>query len=248
MRTDAQTILYGAAILALIGVAVFAFVWSFQLSVIKFQSSETKTLTVIAEGEVEVKPNQAIISAALVTESQTAEATQKESNLKVQALINFLKEQGLEGQNVKTTDYYLSPNYIYSQNQKPQLSGYTLTQGLSVRLTDLNQLSSVIGSLTAKGVNRIYGLSFEIDKIQQYKNDARAKAIEEAKLQAALIAKNLGVQLGRVLSYSEGLRAPALVDSYPPKFALEGLGGDGVTLQTGAQTVKVSATLVFEIK
>ena len=57
--------------------------------------------------------------------------------------------------------------------------------------------------MTTFGINNVSGLSFTIDDEDAIYADARKDAIEKAEEKAEVLADNLGVRLGKVISFSE---------------------------------------------
>lgn len=247
METGVKRIFYAVATIALLVISAVYLVWAYHFPLIRVQTTSPRTLVVSGEGKVEAKPNVAIIQAAIEIEGKTPELVQQTNDDRIRVVVAFLKGQGVVAADIQTTDYNLSPTYFYPPNRKPELSGYTLVQGLKVKVRDLAKAGSIMGALTGKGVNRINGISFEIDKPEQFLAEARIKAIANAREQAEQIAKGLGVKLGRVQAYAEGSV------SFPPPvpmrmMSLESAVGGPSPIEPGSQEERVNVTITFELQ
>jgi len=106
--------------------------------------------------------------------------------------------------------------------------------------------SKVIETATTAGANQIQGSRFVVDKPELYREEAREKAIKNAKEQAEKMAKNLGIKLGKIVNIIES--SPSQPIAFYGKAYAEGLGGGGPILEQGTQTVTSVVTLYFEKK
>src|SRR4030042_201429 len=73
----------------------------------------------------------------------------------------------------------------------------------SIKLKDINRISSVIERVTSAGANEVSGVVFDIDKPEEARKKARDKAIENAKKQAKELSNNLGIKLGKIVNLVE---------------------------------------------
>lgn len=247
MNTDSRSVLYTIGTIVLVVIAISFIVWTFKVPTIPLQNVSSKQITVSAEGKVDAKPDTVSINAGVETKGKTAEDTQKTNDIKMTGLIAYLKTQGIEEKNIKTSNYSLYPEYFYPQDKEPILVGFILNQTVEIKITDLKKVNTIIGNLTNKGVNFINSINFVIDEPQKYQSEARLKAIEKAKTEAQKIAKSLGVKLGKIASYNEGIVNPPF---YPVAYRMaEGIGGvDSSPIETGSQEIRVNVNLVFEIQ
>ncbi|MDO8303437.1 MAG: SIMPL domain-containing protein, partial [Sedimentisphaerales bacterium] len=178
---------------------------------------------------------------------------QTDNNTKVNAAIDFVKAQGVDAKDIKTSDYNLSPNYIWNQKTgKSTIDGYTLNQSVSVKVRDLGKVSAILGGLPAKGINQIGGVNFSIEDQDKYLNVAREEAFTKARAKAQAMAKYSGARIGRVVTFSEsngGYPYPM----YYAKEASVGRGGDAQmppapVIEPGSQDVTVNVSVVYELR
>ena len=98
------------------------------------------------------------------------------------------------------------------------------------------------------GANQIGGLSFTIDEPEQLRQQAREKALQNAKEKAEALAKVAGVKLGKLVSFEEYANNQA----YPiyRDYALEAKGvGGGETpeIEPGSQDIIINVTATYEV-
>ena len=66
--------------------------------------------------------------------------------------------------------------------------------------------------LGTTGVSDLSGPNFAIDKEDALKAEARKKAIDDAKKKAEVLAKDLGVSLGKITSFNESGNYPIMYE------------------------------------
>ena len=209
-------------------------------------AATTNTVSFNGEGKVLAKPDVAAISLSIVTEAVTSKSAQDENSKKSKAVIDFLKAQGVEDKDIKTTGYNIYPQYRYPQYDRPEIRGYQVNQTMDVKIRNLGSVSAILDGVVSAGVNQVNSLSFQIDNPDALKAEARQKAIEDAKMKAEELEDQLGVRLGRIVNFSES------IGGFPgPIFygAERGLGGGGgPTVPTGENEIVVNVNLTYQIK
>ena len=122
--------------------------------------------------------------------------------------------------------------------------GYSANQQLTVKIKDLknNQalLSKVIGKATEAGVNQILGITFEASNLNDLKQEARVKAITDAKSKASALASAAGVKLKDITGWYENF----LKGGYYGDAAM-GMGGAGGGVSAPMAQITVGDNEVF---
>jgi uncharacterized protein YggE len=130
---------------------------------------------------------------------------------------------------------------------KPRPAGYVYNASntLHVTVRDLSKLGDVLSRAVEAGANRAWGISLEIDDDALLVEKARAAAVADARAQAAALAKQAGVTLGKVISIADaGAGGPT-----PPmagRFAVMEM--NRVPTETGQLAVQRQVQVVFAIE
>lgn len=217
---------------------------SYPLTIIT--SNQTNELAVVGEGKVEVSPDTAYVDAGITVDNRgTVKEVQDTINTINNKIINALRDMGIEKGDIKTSNYSVYPNYKYENNVN-SISGYNGNATVEVKVRDTQMVSRVISTVTEAGANQIQGVRFSIDKPEVYREEARNKAIENAKDQAEKMAKNLEIKLGKIVNIveSSGNQPAPLYKTYADGIG----GGGGPMVESGTQTVTSVVTLYFEKK
>lgn len=217
----------------------------------KFGDSLTsaRMISVAAEGKTTVSPDIAETSFSVVSRGKNPEILTADNNRKVDSAIQFLKSQGIDSKDIKTTGYNLSPDYQYDKDSnRTSIIGYTLTQTVSVKIRDLKKVASVIGGLAPLGVNQISGISFTVDNDEKYLETARTDAFTKARVKAETMAKENGASLGRLLNISE-YQSPIPYPYYSAlgKGIAEAVPIAAPTIEPGTQEIRVTVSLTYAL-
>jgi len=218
------------------------------------QPLETKnTITVSDKGEIYAKPDLAITSFSVITEAKTVALAMSENTEKMNAVIKAVADEGVKEEDRKTTNFSIYPRYEYYESSKlyPSgrrvLVGYDVNQSLEVKIREMEKIGTIIEKAISAGANETSDLQFTIDKQDALKSEARAEAIAKAKAKAEELAKQLGVKLVRITSFSESSVSPYY---YSYKEAMTSSGeapAPAPDIQTGQTKIEVSVSITYEI-
>jgi len=235
-------------LLILISTFLLALITSETLD-IKVKLKNKETITLSGEGKAIGVPDVASVNFSVITEKMTAKETMAENANKMNEVINFVKESGVDEKDVKTQAYFLSPRYDWVEGERV-FKGYQLTSTLAVKIRDLEKISDIIDGVVLRGANQVGDIQFVIDDPDKLKEEARNKAIENAKVRAESIAKATGLKIGKILSFTEGTAPEAPI---PVPYSLEeakglGAGAPAPEIEKGSQEITVNVSLTFELK
>lgn len=245
-----------AVLVVMLGVVIFNFypVQKGAASSIAYTSSDNiKTdkplLNVSGEGKVLTRPDRAIINMGVQTENKDAKIAQTENAQKMDAVMKKLQELGIAKDDIKTSVYNISPQYDYSDG-KSYLKGYQVLNILAVTIKDTAKVGDIIDQVVQVGANRIDSVAFTISEPDKYYNEAIAKAIDQAKEKANVMANAGGVKIKGVFNISEVNAGYQPVYDYNIKGASMAAADLAVPtpISSGQLEVKANVTVAFEIQ
>jgi len=215
------------------------------------------TITVFDTGEIYAKPDLALSTFSVVTGAKTVGEAMNENAKKMNDIIYFIKEQGVEEKDLKTTNFSLYPRYEYQKVEteiypyppgKRVLVGYEVTQSLEAKIRDMAKIGEIIEGATGKGANQVGDLQFVIDKQDELKTQARTQAIEKAKAKAEELASQLRVKLIRITNFSESSVTPYYYNLEKAAVPSGIGGGELPQIETGENKITVTVTITYEIR
>ena len=208
-----------------------------------------RSITAVGSGSATASPDLASAQIGVDTQAASPEEATSQNEERVAALLEALKEAGIDENDIQTSYYNLFAEQRYdpATNQPTGDFTYRVSAGLSVKIRDLANVGAVLSEAVKAGANNISGVSFSIEDPASLQEDARAKAVADAQARAQALAQLTGVKLGDVVSVSEvitGGPGPIFYDAA----AKVGLGGGGAPIQPGQLEVSVQVQVSFAIE
>ena len=223
----------------------------------------SNTISVSGEGEVFGAADIATVSFSVREEAKKVADAQTLATTKVKTALTAIRKLGVEDKDIKTQNYSSYPKYEYQQatyscmslncppptSGKSVIIGYEVSQNITITVRNLDNVSAIVEALGSAGVSDMQGPNFSIDKEDDLKAEARKEAIEQAREKAEILAKDLGVSLVRVVSFSEG-------GNYPMYARMESMSIGGAKdsaapspeIPQGQEKITSNVTITYEIR
>lgn len=219
----------------------------------------TNTITVSGEGEVFAVPDTASFTVSVIETGKDVVTAQTAANTKGNAIIAYLKEQGIDAKDIQTTDYSVNPQYEYSNSicaagtycgpGKQTLVGFQVMNTLTVKVRDTQKAGALLSGVGSKGASSVSSLSFTIDDQKGLEAQARDKAIAEAKSKADALAKSLGVSVIRVVGFNENSNQPYYYAKATGGMALDSVqAAPAPEVAVGQNKITSNVSVTYEIR
>ena len=236
-----------------------------ELKMLKNSDYAFNSVTVSGHGEVSAVPDLANVSFTIRKEAKTVKEAQDAVATVEKASLDFLKESMVEDKDIKTINASFNPKYeyVYSKALMPcneygcpprngnnVIVGYEAYENISVKVRNTDEVGKIMQGLGGLGVSDLSGPNFTIDDEDALKAEAKKIAIDDAKAKAKALAKNLGVRLGDVMTFSDGTEYPQ------PMYYDKGMmmyedamnSPAPATLPKGENTIYSDVSITFQIK
>lgn len=215
------------------------------------------TILVSGEGEVTAVSDIASLYINLSKDGKTAKEAQDLLNEATTKALSYLKDKKIEDKDIKSEYGGLTPKYSYEQpvcitypcpTRDPKIIGYTATQAITVKIREVDSANDIRTGLAGIGVTDINGPTFSIDNENKVKDDARAKAITDAREKAKVLADELGVKLGKVVSFSENSGGGYPIYAKTMMADSVASAAPAPTLPKGENKITSNVTITYEIR
>ena len=221
----------------------------------------TDTITVSGDGQATLPPDVAKVSFSVQNTTVTVSDAQDKTTVQTNSALAFVKEQGIADKDVKTASYNITPQYSYPNpctggvmcpvySGSPKVTGYEVSETIQVTIHDLTAVGKLLSGLGKLSVQNISGPNFTLNDTSAGYDAARADAINKAKLQATLLAKQLGIKLGKIVNFSESSGGY----QYPMYATGMGMGASDMkaeatpSVPAGENTYNASVSITYEIR
>jgi len=196
------------------------------------------------EGVVSVRPDQAKVSFAVVTEAATAAEAAAANATQTTKLIEALRSVLGPNAEIRTASYSLSPKYVYPRDGgTPTLTGFTAQNTLDAVIGDLAKIGATIDAGIRGGANRVDSFQLMLKDDSAARAQALKAAGQKARADAEAIASGLGVRVGAVLSADEGYGIRPLAADVKTFAATAAQ----TPVETGTLEVRATVTVEFEL-
>lgn len=218
------------------------------LTVISMGFAQEKPLvTVSGEHIIKVEPDEAEIDFAIITENKDLQEAKKTNDALVSKAIAFLKKESIPANDIKTTRLNVNPYKEYVKDKDP-IPMFRAQQSINVKVSDLDRLTDLISGLVDIGVNNIQNVEFKTSKMEELQNEARAKAMLDAKKKATILAESVGQSIGTVYTIHDNTVSE--IGNPRPMMAYKSVAADSAQepIATGEIEVIARVSASFLIK
>ncbi|MFT4464251.1 MAG: oxidative stress defense protein [Sodalis sp. (in: enterobacteria)] len=149
---------------------------------------------------VDVTPDIATLSIEVSISSKDAADAKKQADTRVAQYFDFLKKNGIASKDINAANLRTQPEYDYLKTGESVLKGYKAVRQVQVTLHQLDKLNELLDSALKAGLNEIRSVDLGVANPEQYRAQARQKAIDDATSQARALAEGFHATLGPVYS------------------------------------------------
>jgi uncharacterized protein YggE len=207
------------------------------------QVNPPASISVTGEATVSVPPDLAEIDGGVTSEAKTAREASEANNTAMGKVLQALKGAGIEAKDIQTSRLSQQPQSAPNRSGPSAIAGYRASNRVTIRVRDVSKVANVIDTLVGAGANEIGGINFVVSQASKLLDEARERAVADARRKAEIYAKAASVTLGAPLSISEeGNSAPA-----PYRRMAAGMAASAPVAQ-GEETLAVTVSVSWAIK
>lgn len=266
METSKIKLFQALTVLALLGAVLVGAMIITQVKEYRYIGGgvpSSNTISVSGDGEVFASPDIANISFTVRETAAKVSDAQDKVSVKVKSALSVVRKAGVADKDIKTQNYSSYPTYEWQEGTpactstvcppyrpgKQVITGYEVSQMVTVKVRNLESVNSLVDGLAGAGVTEMQGPNFAIDQEDALKDQARAQAIDKAKAKAETLAKQLGVSLVRIVSFNEGGNYPIYARAMAAGVAMDSAAKAPMPeLPQGQQSITSNVTITYEIR
>jgi uncharacterized protein YggE len=205
-------------------------------------------VTVSGEGRVSAPPDLAKLSLGVTVLAASVAQARDQAAASLEAMVQTLRDNGVDEDDIQTQQLSIYPEYDF-QDGSQTLRGFRVSNTLDVKVREIDRTGEIVDDAVAAGgdTTTINSLTFTIDDPRGLQDQARAAAVEDARVKAETIARAAEVDVGDPISITESGVAPV-----PPIFAERDVALDqaaGATpIEPGELDVVVTLSVTFDLQ
>ncbi len=203
------------------------------------------TLSLSASGESKVAPDMATVTLGVDSTGPSASQAMAANAARMTRVIAALRSAGVETRDIQTSNLSLSPQTVFEEGKAPRVTGYQVSNQVTVVVRDLARVGPVADAVVAAGASNIANIGFGLANPLAAENDARLAAIKALDDKAALYARAAGYHVVRLVTLSEGTPE----DSAPRPMAMLAMRAAAAPtpVQAGELDVHIEVSAIFEL-
>lgn len=211
---------------------------------------QKNVINVVGSGEISVKPDISYLSIGVQTEAATAKEAQSANAAKVAKLNTLLKDTWkINAKDIQTGQFYVQPNYTYTEKEGQKVKGYTAQHTLQVSYRELDKIGQLLDAASTAGANVINNVQFATENPDQFEEQVIQKAMANANMKASAIAKAANRQVGIVLTVTQSSSGPAVYNqNYMMKEMAAPDAGASTQIEAGEIKVNTTVSVTYEMK
>ncbi len=169
-------------------------------------NSQQEGVWITGTGKVSVIPDIATLSLGIEAQVESVAAAQSQAAEAMEKVMAALTANGIPEKDIQT-QYFNIDRVTRWDNDKQQetIIGYRVTNTVTVKIRDMEKIGATIDAVIMAGgdFTRVNNIGFSVEDPSEYYEEARAKAITDARTKAQQLAELAEVKLGKPIYISE---------------------------------------------
>jgi uncharacterized protein YggE len=164
------------------------------------------TLTVRGDGEAQVPPDHARLTVEVTSTARSLEQATAQHRERADRALTALRGMAANGIEIERSNFRLDQVRQPRVPETPPRPGdieYRAVTTFELKSKKLDTIDAAVTAIAATGLFEVRGVHFGLDEKNAGMNDARRKAVEEARERAKVYATAAGVQLGDILEITD---------------------------------------------
>lgn len=207
-----------------------------------------ETVSVTGTGHATLTPDRYTFSVGVQTIAPTVDAAVSENNQRVASVLAALKKAGATEKEIRTSNFSIWPQQIYEQGQSPRITGYQVSNNITVTRDKVADAGKLLQAAVNAGVNVSSGLQFQVSDPTRGRDQGLKAAVDDARGKAVLLAQAAGRTLGRALTIAEGSAPVQPPRPYALQAAMAKADTAEVPVEAGTQEMTYTVSIVYELR
>ena len=173
--------------------------------------TQQEGIWVTGEGEVMAAPDIATLRLGIAAQAATVAEAQSQATEAMTRVMDALIDNGVAEKDIQTQYFsiYQVTKWDWEREEEVVI-GYRVTNMVTAKIRDIDKAGTIIDAVIEAGgdLTRIDGISFSVDDPSAYYEEAREKAMADAKAKAEQLAELAGITLDKPTYISEYMWVP----------------------------------------
>jgi len=208
------------------------------------------TITVDGDAEVYVDPDHASVDFGVETAAPTVGEALAQNNIKMDRVLAALHGSGVVRNDIQTSAFSIAQTHPVNKDGRMDfntISGYQVTNRLTVTLSDIAKVGPVIDAAANAGATSSGNVLFELKEREALLDKVRADAMRNARHKAEIMAGAVGAHVGPLVSVGNRFVSEEREFAPPPPPPPPPPPAPGTSILPGQLSVSAHVTAVFSL-
>jgi uncharacterized protein YggE len=199
------------------------------------------------QGKVAVVPDIATLQLGIEAQAVTVAEARAQASQAMDQVMTALTDNGVAEKDIQTQYFNITKITRWDdKNQQEVVIGYRVTNIVTAKIRTIDNAGAIIDAVAEAGgdFTRIDSISFSVDDPTPYLNQAREKAMADAKAKAEQMARLGGITLGKPTYISESSYYPVPT---PIRLADQGIPSAETSISPGETDITITVQVAYAI-
>jgi uncharacterized protein len=220
------------------------------------------SIAVTGTGKISARPDVADVQVGVMTQSATAKEAVEANDRMMDRLHAIVSERGVANKDIRTAQFEISPVYSEPQSTRagapvqppptefvPRIVAYRVKSAVHITARQIDKLGQLLDATVQGGANQITGITFRIDRAEQLLDEARKRAVTDAKRKAELLAGECGMVVGIPWKIEEDASSGSRLMGEPLAHILVAPpAAPSMPISAGEEELSVTVSILYELK
>ena len=210
-------------------------------------SSQQAGIWVTGTGKVSVVPDIATLRLGIEAQEVSVADAQSKATEAMNKVMDVLTNNGVADKDIQTQRFSIHRVTKWDRVKEEEIViGYRVSNIVTAKIRDLDKVGDIIDAVAKAGgdLTRIDSIAFSVDDPSAYHEEAREKAMADAKTKAQQLAKLSGVTLGKPTYISESIQIPSPIY---PRAVYEEVPVPATPISPGEMEISLTVQVAYAI-
>ncbi len=218
-------------------------------------STQSEGIWVSGTGKVTVTPDIALLLLGIEAQEASVGEAQEAASAAMAKVMTALADSGVAEKDIQTQNFRIRQRTNWdNEKQQEVIIGYLVTNDVIAKIRDMSKTGEIIDAVVTAGgdYTRIDDLNFSVEDPADYYDEAREKAVADAKDKAEKIAALSGLFLGKPTYITESSSSSFYnymsMGMVAPQVPAPVIVTEAASISPGEVEISVNMQVAYEIK
>ncbi len=210
-------------------------------------NNQQEGVWVSGQGEVMAVPDIATLRLGIAVQAASVAAAQSQATEAMDKVMAALTDNGVAEKDIQTQYFSIRPITKWDKDKEEEIVvGYRVTNKVNAKIREIDKAGTVIDAVAAAGgdLTRIDSIGFSVDDPSAYYEEAREKAMADAKAKAEQLAELADAKLGKATYISESSQVPPI---YRQDIYEEAVPGAETPISPGEMEISLTVQVAYAL-